>query len=195
MEKRDTSSDPTNPHLRPSPGTKHLTLRQALHYSGDAEEVAEMLQLKEAGFSGPIMMFFVDRPETEYERKVGRYERLHQNAEDSLRSKLVSGEIAATGRDSRDRIDSPRVAVPAELWQTLEFDFDNSSASGHGLLITHILVSVVGGLRLWKAVNAGVKMHRLAGVKMPHGWQHEGPPRGAFMHFWFAPRAVSRAGR
>lgn len=129
---------------------KNLTLEEALQFFGDAGEIAEMLHLKSSGYSGP-QMFFVDAPFSESERKQLRYHRLRRNVEGALRAKLVSGDVIATGRDLRDEIDGPRIKVPPELWRTLVFDFQNSTASADGLVITHILVPAKGGLHLWRA--------------------------------------------
>lgn len=133
-----------------STASKRLTLRDALHFFGDAEQIAEMLHLEATGHSGPQLIILGGAP-SESERKQSRYRQLRQNAENSLRMKLVKGEIIATGRDSRDKIDGPRIKVPPERWQTFAFDFENSTASGDGLLITHILMAEEGGLQLWEA--------------------------------------------
>jgi hypothetical protein len=131
---------------------KGLTLREALLFFGDAEQIAEMLHLEATGYSGP-QLIVLETPLSESARKQLRYDRLRRNAEISLRTKLIAGEIIATGRDPRDRLDDPRKRVPPELWQTLAFDFANSTASGDGLLITHILIPEQGSLHLWKVAR------------------------------------------
>jgi DNA-binding winged helix-turn-helix (wHTH) protein len=134
--------------------SKTLTLREALLAFGDPEEIAEMLRLEKAGYGGyGADIFFIGGPETQSDRDRARHARLHQNAEDALHAKLVTGEAIATGRDPRQAIDAARVRIPSERWRTLAFDFANSAAIGDGTRITEVLVPSVTELHIRKAAR------------------------------------------
>lgn len=134
--------------------SKALTLREALLAHGDPAEIEEMLLLEDKGYSTyESVVRVIGEPETQSVRDGLRQERLHQRAEDSLRAKLVSGELIATGRDPRQAIDAPRVRVPQDLWERLEIDFKNASVAGEGFRIVRILVSPIGGLHIWKVTR------------------------------------------
>ena len=119
--------------------TEGKTLAEALLAWGDPAAVAEMIQLAEGGYDGPIIIF-LDGPKSEDERKVFRYQELRSQLEQELTQKLRDGSLVATGYDSRAAIDAPPVAVPADRWRVLTPILEDSSATAAGMAITGILV-------------------------------------------------------
>jgi hypothetical protein len=98
-----------------------------------------MLQLKTQGYGGPQFLL-ADSPWTKSERKQSRYRHLRHQLEGELMEKLRTGELVATGYDSRAVIDAPPNTIPADRWRTLTANYKESSATMGNVVITGIQV-------------------------------------------------------
>lgn len=58
--------------------------------------------------------------------------------------RLQSGELVATGYVASPKLDDPRRTIPADKWAFLKPDFLNSTASGGGVEVVHVLVHPPG---------------------------------------------------
>ncbi len=57
-----------------------------------------------------------------------------------FRSRMLKGELVATGIDPRAPIDGPRVTVPAERWRLLRLNVSHSTAKGGGFELVDVMV-------------------------------------------------------
>jgi DNA-binding winged helix-turn-helix (wHTH) protein len=136
-----------------------LTLKEALLASTEPEEAAEIRRLEGAGYGGPL--FFVGGPETEYDRNQSRVGHLRIRAESQLKAKLMTGELVATGRDSRDPF-APRRQIPADRWRYLEIDYQKSAVEAEQARIIEVEISADGGLHM----SRQLRLARLGNVPL-----------------------------
>jgi DNA-binding winged helix-turn-helix (wHTH) protein len=137
-----------------------MTLWEALLASTGTDEAAE---LRRRGPRFGIVFFMVPgAPETEHDRLQERFSQLLECAETTLRKRLKTGELVATGHDPRDPF-SPRLQIPADRWAHVKIDYEASTVEVGQVRIIEVEISAQGGLRL----NKTFKRARLGVVDFP----------------------------
>ena len=116
-----------------------LVLLEALKESSDKKKWDELQSL--GGLLDFAMMSYTGGP---YDVRHERRAELDTELNDEFKRKLRTGELTATGCDSRSPLD--RREIPRELWQFLETDFMRGRAQGDGFVITAILVKACPSL-------------------------------------------------
>ncbi len=116
-----------------------VPLATAARAFGDALTWERIDELYRLGASGP-RVWSIDKLETEDGRQVFEYRSLNEKERRELIARLRSGELVASGRDSRQPLNSPRIDIPPDAWSFLEPQFDRSAAKGQGFTIDGIEV-------------------------------------------------------
>ncbi len=97
---------------------------------------------KYEAYRDPVLVWIVGEPPTQYDVLHDKYHQLRQPWQERFIQMLRTGELSATALEVPTTLNSRRTAVPAHLWDILELDFDKSEASGAGLKLIAIEVSV-----------------------------------------------------
>lgn len=114
-------------------------LATAARAFGDALTWERIDELDRLGASGPRILL-IGIPETEDDRRVSEYRSLSDKERSALIARLRSGALVASGRDSRQPLNSPRIDIPPDAWGFLEPQFERSAAKGPGFTIEGIEV-------------------------------------------------------
>jgi DNA-binding winged helix-turn-helix (wHTH) protein len=138
---------------------KRSTLHEAMLACAEPEAAEEIRRLVKEGYDAPIII--LGRPETEFDRGQSRLWHLRGRAEITLKAKLESGELTATGRDPGYPL-SPRREIPAERWRYLEIYYLDSSVGTTDGRIIEVEISPEGSLQ----ISRQYKRARLGAVEL-----------------------------
>lgn len=120
-------------------------MKEALLAATEPDEASEIRQLEAGGYDAPIMI--LGGPETEFDRGQSRLWSLRRSAENTLKARLMTGELVATGRDARDPFAS-RQAIPADRWPYLVIDYAKSAVEAGQAQIVEVEISFDGALHI-----------------------------------------------
>jgi len=118
-----------------------LPLSKAMKEIADPNIVKEMAEIESQGYSSGGVLSLDDVMEsTIYGKQLFRYRALEEELQANLMNKLQTGECVARGYDVSDSVAAPAVTIPAEKWQFLEPNFEESSASEGGFSVVGIKI-------------------------------------------------------
>jgi hypothetical protein len=147
-----------------------ISLEDAYRHLATEAELAELDRLSDCRkWLLRHVVYQVGAPAHERER-AGRYFHLMKALAQRVLEKLCSGEMAATAIVLPLKADSCRTTISCEVWESLEIDFLEDTASGGDLRLIQIRVLVAGETS--DAEPPADDVHRLPPSSTPNGYVH-----------------------
>jgi len=117
-----------------------VSLREALEIYASPDALQAYLPFKP--YYQRLTSFVLGAPPTDREIREERARSLRKPLEQQLLEKLIRGKLLATAHERPLRANADRTVIPSAHWKLLAVDFDQSTASGHGLKLVDIRVSL-----------------------------------------------------
>jgi hypothetical protein len=124
------------PELQSAAHPNGLTPELALLKWSDPEAVRQLEDLRE--YSKPSWLLGGDP--THYDMMHDRWRILREPLERAMLHRLLRGELIATALQKPRRLDSQRIAVPAEYWEFLILHYESATAEGEEMELVQIRI-------------------------------------------------------